>query len=140
MIVMRLSEVIAELRRRSERVPKPPRLPTPAEITSVEATIGVSLPDDYRRFLLEASDVVLGTLEPATVTEPSSHTYLPSVVASARAFGVPRELLPICEDNANFFCLDSAGVVRFWSHDAAADESWPTIANWIEEVWLGERA
>jgi hypothetical protein len=80
--VMRLSEVIAELRHRSEPVPRPARLPTAVEVTAVEATIGHTLPDDYRRFLLEASDVVLGTLEPATVTEPSSHTYLPRVIAS----------------------------------------------------------
>jgi hypothetical protein len=137
---MRLSEVIAELRRRSEPVPRPARLPTAVEVAAVEATIGHTLPDDYRRFLLEASDVVLGTLEPATVTEPSTHTYLPRVIASARAYGVPKELLPICEDNADFYCLDLAGVVRFWAHDGAVDRSWPSLASWLEEVWLGARA
>lgn len=30
------------------------------------------------------------------------------------------------------------GRVSYWSHDGATDESWPDLATWIEEVWIGE--
>jgi hypothetical protein len=96
----------------------------------------VTFPSDYRRFLLKASDVCAGSFEPATITSPRSHTYLPDVVASAREWGVPPELLPICEDNSDFYCLNSAGEICFWSHDSATDECWPNLAAWIEQVWL----
>lgn len=135
-----LSAVLAELRAQNELMPLPLRLPTPTEVAASERQVGMSFPDDYRRFLLEASDITLGTLEPATVCEPGSHTYLPGVVASARALGVPREWLPICEDNADFYCLDPAGVVRFWTHNGYSQETWPDLASWLQKVWLGERA
>ncbi len=137
---MLLDKIIAELRSRSEKVPKPLGLPTPAEVAAVESELGVVFPPDYRTFLLEASDVVLGTLEPATISNPAFHTHLPKVVASARAFGVPVQLFPICEDNADFFCLASTGEIRYWSHNGAVDESWPSLAHWLKQVWLGERA
>ena len=104
---MNLSDVIDHLRLRAERVPRPLRLSTIAEVDSTEVQIGLPFPSDYRRFLLEASDVVLGTLEPATICDPASHTHLTEVVSSARAVGVPHDWIPICEDNADFYCLDS---------------------------------
>src|SRR5262245_8391943 len=137
---MLLDAVIAELRARSEAVPKPGRLPTPEEVQSIETELGLSFPPDYRKFLLEASDVVLGTLEPATLDDPESHTYLPEVIASARAYGVPAELLPICEDNADFYCITPSGTVCFWSRNGVTDESWPSLADWLKKVWLDERA
>jgi hypothetical protein len=137
---MNLNDVFDELHSRAERVPRPLRLPTVDEVIAAERQIGLPFPADYRRFLLEASDVVLGTLEPATICDPTSHTHFPDVVASARAFGVPDDWIPICEDNADFYCLDPAGAVRFWSHNGATHDSWPNIATWLRDVWLGERA
>jgi hypothetical protein len=121
-------------------MPLPLRLPTIAQVAAAEQRLGLPFPDDYRRFLLEASDVVLGALEPATICDPSSHTHLPDVVATARGVGVPDDWLPICEDNADFYCLDSRATVRFWSHDGATRESWPNLATWLHDVWIGERA
>lgn len=137
---MSLDRVFAELRIRAEQVPIPPRLPTSEELANVERQIGLSFSPDYRRFLLESSDIVLGTLEPATVTNAACHTYLPKVVASAREYGVPQHLLPICEDNADFYCLAPSGEVQFWSHDGVVEERWPSLAAWLTQVWLGERA
>ena len=56
---------------------------------------------------------------------------------AAWALGVPFDFLAICEDNGDYFCLDG-DTVRFWSHDGATSESWPDLATWITEVWLGE--
>jgi hypothetical protein len=135
-----LDDVIAELRSRNEQVPCPMRLPSETELAAIEEELALKLPDDYRKFMLEASDVALGTLEPATATNPEFHTHLPSVVASAHECGVPHTLLPICEDNGDFYCLEPSGAVRFWSHNGSVNETWPSLAHWLKQVWLGERA
>lgn len=133
-----LSQALTELRRLNEPVPDPLRLPTPAEVEAAEREAGVTLPSDLRRYLLEASDIVLGALEPVTAVPRSGHTYLPHVVEGARSLGVPDDLVPVCEDNSDFYCLAPSGEVVFWSHDGATDERWTSLAAWIEEVWIGE--
>lgn len=135
---MTLTEALRALRAADERVPQPLRLPTAVEVAVMEAQLGVCFHPDYRRFLLEASDVVAGTLEPATITAPDSHTHLPEVVACARKLGVTDDLLPFCADNGDFYCLTAVGSVRYWSHEGASPESWPSLAAWIVQVWLGE--
>ena len=134
---MTLEEAIQELRRRNEVVPTPTRLPLVSEVDAAEETIGRKFHTDFRKYLLEASDVCVGTLEPVTITL-GDHTDLRSVVANAVSLGVPGNLMPICENNADFYCQDSTGAIQFWSHNGASDEEWPSLAAWIEEVWLGE--
>jgi hypothetical protein len=51
---------------------------------------------------------------------------------------VPRKLLPICEDNGDYYCMNKKGEIVFWSADGASDEKWKDLATWIEEVWIGE--
>ncbi|MEM0963601.1 MAG: SMI1/KNR4 family protein [Bacteroidota bacterium] len=135
---MTLDEAIAELRRLNEPVPKPPRLPTPAEVEALERLLGRDVHPDLRRYLLEASDVTLGTLEPVTATPESGRTYLPRVIERARVYGVPEDLLPICEDNADFYTMTEDGEIVYWSHNGSPSERWPSLAAWIEEVWIGE--
>jgi hypothetical protein len=134
-----MDEAIKALRAHSTSVPDPASLPTAAEVDAMERQVGTRFHPDFRRFLLEASDVSVGHKEPATITEPQSHTHLPDVVASARECGVPNDLFPFCEDNADFFCLTEDGRVCYWSHDGETEEEWPSLAAWIEEVWLGEQ-
>lgn len=135
-----LQQAIQELRALNEPVPKPIPLPTEADVTQAEHDLGIKFQADYRTYLLTASDVVLGTLEPATITEPESHTHLGSVLEAARSYGVPESLFPFCEDNADFYCLAPDGEVVFWSHNGATDQRWPSLAAWIQQVWVGENA
>lgn len=130
-----LTEMIAELRRINRPVPRPLSLPTEAEVRGAEQRSGVRFHDDLRRYLLEASDVVYGTKEPVTID--GSHTDIEAVILAAKESGVPDGLLPICEDNGDFFCMTETGAVAFWSHDGANDESWPDLATWISAVWIG---
>ena len=132
-----MDDVLARLRSLNRPVPRPPRLPTPQEVGMVERELGVRFHPDYRRYLLEASDVVYGFLEPATIPEDSGHTYILPLAKAAWAQGVPRNLVPIAEDNGDYYCVNEAGQVLFWSHDGATDESWPCLAAWIQEVWIG---
>ena len=51
---------------------------------------------------------------------------------------MPKELVPICHDNADFYCMAPDGRVIFWSHDMQGPngEEWPSLAAWIEQVWM----
>ena len=134
---MTLSEAFGKLRQRHAETPVKSLLPSSSDVESVETELGVVFPPDLRRYLLEVSDVFVGTLEPATLDRTDSHTHLLNIIQSARAYGVPNDLLPFCEDNADFFCFDNKGEIEYWSHNGATDERWPDLATWIEDVWLG---
>lgn len=128
--------VIAELRRRTTPVPSPLVLPTEDDVLQLEKELGLRFHHDLRRYLLEASDVVVGTKEPVTVHR-GGHTDLARVLGDARESGVPVHLLPVCEDNGDYFCMSPTGEIVFWSHAGVAEERWPDLATWIHEVWLG---
>jgi hypothetical protein len=135
---MTLSEVLKELRRRDDPAPTSMPFPEPADVAAMEAVLETQFHPDHRQLLLEASDVSVGPLEPATITCPSSHTHLPKVVAKSRRCGVPHDLFPICEDNADFYCLTKDGCVVFWSHNGWDGRSWANLARWIQDVWLAD--
>jgi hypothetical protein len=139
---MNLAEAIAALRARNEPVPIPARLPTAAEVDTAERELGVHFHPDYRRFLLEAGDVVYGTLEPAQVTPDADRLSLVDITRDAHeSMDLPKGLVPICEDNGDYYCMRASGEsgeVIFWSHDGETDERWDDLATWIEEVWIGE--
>jgi hypothetical protein len=136
---MTLDEAIKELRDRNEEVPTPMRLPTVEEVAAAEKEIGVQLHPDLKQYLLQASDVVFGTKEPVTVSDATFNTHLPEVCNQAwDEMDVPRKLVPICEDNGDYYCMNKKGEVVFWSSDGATDEKWKNLATWIEEVWIGE--
>lgn len=132
---MKLSEAIGELRELNQPVPVPPRLPTADEVEAAEFQLRVKFHEDYRRFLLEASDVVHGTLEPARVT-PGHLDLVEMVRAAWDQDGVPRNLLPFCYDNANYFCVSDAGEILYWDHNGTTEEKWPNFAAWIKQVWI----
>jgi hypothetical protein len=129
-----LSEAFAEVRRLDRPVSRH-SLPTEAEVAAVERILGRPLHEDFRRYLLEVSDVSCGTKEPVTI-RVGGHTDLLNVVADARAYEVPDDLVPICEDNADFYCMTGLGEIVYWSHDGTTDERWPDLATWIREVWI----
>lgn len=133
---MTLSETFERLRAKHVDTPIQPSLPTESDVNAVETGLGVSLPSDLRRFLLEVSNVSVGTIEPVTLSQVDSHTYILNVIESARSYGVPDNLLPFCEDNADFFCFNEKGEVEYWSHNGVTDERWSNLAAWIEDVWL----
>jgi len=136
---MNLPDVIAELRELNEPVPKPLRLPAENEVDAAEGRLGIKFPVDYRQYLLHASDVVYGALEPAIITPDAGHLDLIDMAQTAwDEMEVPRTLLPFCEDNGDYYCLNPAGEVEYWSHNGATDEKWKDLANWIKEVWIDE--
>ena len=132
-----MEEILERLRERNEDVSLPLDLPTEDDLLTVEEAILISLPGDLRCFLLEASDVICGDIEPVTAADPRSHTYLPEMAANAWSVGLPREYIPICEYHGGFACIAQDGKVYFWQNDDLSEE-WEDFWGWCREVWLKE--
>lgn len=133
---MEAEEILELLRERNQPVPVPLDLPDEDTLVEVEEAILLPIRGDIRTYLLEASDVVYGSLEPVTACDSHSHTYLPEVAAVAWSVGVPRYLLPLCEDNGNYYCVDPDGEVFYWRDGELADETWISVWEWVLHVWL----
>ncbi|WP_257264296.1 SMI1/KNR4 family protein [Endozoicomonas sp. ONNA2] len=131
-----MEDIIEELRERALDVSVPLELPDEDQLVEVEEQILVPLPYELREFLLHVSDVIYGSIEPVTVTDPQSHTYLPEVAANAWAEGLPRELIPICECNGEYYGIFEEGEVVRWADGAVTDDSWPSIWLWARDIWL----
>lgn len=131
-----MDEIIDLLRERCADIPVPLDLPTEDDLIDVEEQLFLSLPAEYREFLLNASDVVFGAIEPTTAADPHSHTYIPDVAAEAWNAGLPRHLIPICQQNSDYFCIDPDGVILHWSRGRLSDKQWENIWEWVERVWL----
>lgn len=123
------------LKAANQKVLVPLELPDDDDILEVEETIYVQIRGDYREFLLTASDLIIGSLEPATVNDPSSHTYLPEVASHAWDNGLPRELLPVCKTDNGYFCLDLEDQVVYWENGKQQPGEWPSIWSWAESEW-----
>jgi hypothetical protein len=130
--------VIAQLLERNEPVPKPLPKPTLEDIARVERELCIKLPSEFVALQLNAGHVVCGTHEPVTITLGSGHTYIGGVADDAWSSGVPREFLPICEENGDYFCLTPDGKVVYWSHNGPTQEFWPSLEAWVSEVWLSD--
>ena len=133
---MEAEEIIDMLRDSNQPVPVPLDLPDEDVLVEVEEQILLPSPRDMRTYLLEASDVIYGSLEPVTAADPYSHTYLPEVAAVAWSLGVPRYLVPLCEDNGSYYCVEPEGEVVLWRNGDLTDETWPSVWHWIHDVWL----
>ncbi|MFA7554904.1 MAG: SMI1/KNR4 family protein [Spongiibacteraceae bacterium] len=132
-----MEELIQKIREHNEPVPVPLELPDMDDIIDAEEQILVSLDMEHRRFLLEVSDVIYGSLEPVTVADPNSHTYLPEVASVAWSLGLSRELIPLCEVAGGYYCTNEAGEVVLWKNGRVVDEEpWANVWQWAEYVWL----
>ena len=131
-----MDEIIEELRARNIDVLTPLELPEEDDILDVEGQLLVTLDGEYRNFLMTVSDVICGSLEPVTVADPNSHTYLPEVAATAWDQGLSREMLPLCEYDGGYYCVDMEGQVLYWQNGGMSDEVWEHIWQWVQEVWM----
>ena len=136
-----MDEVIERLRELNEPVPVPLELPDEDRLVEMEEELLINLPRELRDFLLSVSDVVHGRLEPVTAVDSQSHTYLPEVAANAWDQGLPRDLLPICQDGDLYYVVDLDNqVYRFDAAIGQLDEEdiWDSVWSWVEDIWLGQ--
>ncbi len=133
-----VEEIIEQLREANEPVPVPLELPDEDLLVEIEEQLFIDIPFVFREFLLTVSDVVYGSLEPVTVTDPQSHTYLPDVAANAWDAGVDRSMIPICQDGDDYYCVEEDGTVVLWSaeEELVTEETWESVWHWARDVWL----
>ena len=131
-----MDEIIEELRAVNQPVPVPLELPDEDELVEVQEALFISLDKDFREFMLTVSDVVYGTMEPVTASDPSSHTYLPEVAATAWESGLPRDLVPLCEYRGSYYAVNEEGEVQLWESGVQSEERWETVWYWARDVWL----
>src|SRR5262245_54710718 len=118
----------------------PFRPPTDAEIAAAEQRLGMRFHPDYRAFLKGRGDVADAILEPAVILPGSGHLDLFQIAETAwRVMRVPRQLLPLLEDNGDYYCIGPGGEVFYWSHNGTTDEKWPSIAAWRQQVCVEGR-
>ena len=111
------------------------RSPTDEEIAEAEVKLAFLFPSAYRSFLKSGGDVANAKFEAAVVLPDSGHLDIFDVAATAwGTMGVPRSLLPIVEDNGDYFCLTPQGEVIHWSHNGTTKERWPTFDAWYQQV------
>lgn len=133
-----MEDVIDELRERNEPVPVPLELPDEETLVEIEEQLFISLPFELREFLLTVSDVVYGSLEPVTAADPQSHTYLPDVAANAWDAGLPRDMLPICQDGDDYYVVSIEDEVMLWDAETGeySEQTWDSVWYWVRDVWL----
>ena len=100
-----MEDVIEQLLELAEVVPVPLELPEEEDLVEIEEELFLPIPFEMREYLLKVSHVVYGNLEPVTVADSHSHTYLPEVAAMAWSLGVSRELIPLCEARGGYYCV-----------------------------------
>jgi len=105
-------------------------------LVEIEEEILLPIPPEFKAFLLTAGHLVFGTLEPVSVNDPQAHTYLPEVTAAAWDAGLPRDLLPLCQIDDGYYCVDQQGEVALWQHQQLGDEQWQDVWEWAQAVWL----
>ena len=133
-----MEEVIEQLRELNEPVPVALELPDEETLVQIQEQILIHLPFELREFLLTVSDVVYGRLEPVTASDPQSHTYLPEVAATAWDAGMPRELVPLCQDGRDYYAVDEEGQVSLWLEETGelSGDTWDSVWHWVRDVWL----
>ena len=108
---------------------------TDIEIAQAEEKLGFKFPAEYVDFIKSGFDLEDAPMEALEISNPPTYADIFEALASARKFyGLPMDLLPICEDNSDYYCLNSKGEVIFWSHNGITDEKWSNVTEWKHQM------
>ncbi|MBB1338884.1 SMI1/KNR4 family protein [Pseudoalteromonas sp. SR44-2] len=135
---MDIKDVVLILRDKHEPTPKPLRLPTEQEVNLAEQDLSFKFPEQYRYFVLNASNVVFGIREPGLVL-PDMLPYLNLRVIAIDGWeaGVPKDFLSFCTDNGNYFTISNGGDIGYFDHDDGCHSILGgEFKDWIIEDWL----
>ena len=111
-------------------------LPDDSTIEYVEAESGLQLAPDYRYLVQNAGNIVLRKELLYLRTNREGRSNLLSAIFAARQSGVPSDWLPICRDNADYYCLLPDGTVRLWSHDNMFEGRWTDLSDWVVDSFI----
>ncbi|RHW74549.1 SMI1/KNR4 family protein [Colwellia sp. RSH04] len=109
--------------------------PSDIEISEAQQKLGFTFPNDYIDFIKSGYDLGNAPMEALEINNAQSHLDIYSAIADAKKFyELPDELLPICEDNSDYYCLNKSGQVVFWSHNGLTDEVWQNTKEWRNQM------
>ena len=112
-------------------------LPDEDDLVEIEEEMLLPIPSEFKQFLLSVSNLVIGSLEPVTVSDPQAHTHLPEVTAQLWADGMPRDLIALCQVGIGCYCVNQEGEVLLWQNgEVIDDEQWENIWEWAKDIWL----
>ncbi|WP_445494580.1 SMI1/KNR4 family protein [Photorhabdus sp. SF281] len=133
----KLNDVIEEIERLSDGQRNDVDLPDDELISQYEKEIGFEFSNDYKEVLKKISNMFYGTIDLLSVTRDKKYYgELSQALSDAREQGLPENLLPICEDNGSYYCIDYDGKIKYWTLDGYNEESWSDLASWIKQVWI----
>lgn len=134
-----IDAIIDEVNRLDDPAQRKNPLPDDALIARYEAATGFRFTEEYKKFLKTVSNAFVGYISPLTLNEEMGGVYgeLRSAIEQGQAFGLPRDWMPICEDNGDYYCIAPDSKVYFWDHNGPTDKTWPDLATWAKQVWLG---
>ena len=117
-----------------EQIPYIP--PGDDAIAEAQKRLDFIFPLSYVQFIKSGYSLGDSILEPLMIDPLSPHVDIYDSAKNAwENYELPREWLPICEDNGDLFMIDTAGTVRFWSHNGMfKEEAWPNLEAWIASL------
>lgn len=113
-------------------------------IKNLESVYSVVLPESYKFFLENYSNISLGSI---TVLKPlnyGSYLDIHEVINEMTSNdNFPVSYFPFVYDNGDCYCFDTNAEgtdykVVFWSHDGLTNETWNNFLEWVEKCWIGE--
>ncbi len=111
------------------------KIPSDIEIEDAQEKLGFKFPEEYVAFIKSGYDLGDAPLEALEIVDPPSYADIYEALESARKFyDLPSELMPICEDNSDYYCLNKIGEVVFWSHNGVTDEKWSNVTEWRNQM------
>jgi len=132
-----MNEIAEKLRDLTVETAFPLALPEIEDVVDVQEELLIHIPTAFRDYLLSCSDVIYGTYEPVTIADSSSHTYLPEMAAEAWEQGLPRDLIPLCQQHNGYYAIAQDDSVFFWhSSSDEVEEISEDIWSWVRDVWL----
>ena len=109
--------------------------PSDSEIKEAQEKLGFNFPAAYIEFIKSGYNLGDAPLEALEINNPGSHVDIYEAIESARKYyDLPVNLLPILEDNSDYYCLNNKGEVIFWSHNGATDEKWSNVTDWQTQM------
>ncbi len=117
----------------------PLELPDEDQLVEVEEELLMPIPREFRRYLLEYSDTIYGSLEPVTASDEHSHTYIVDATAECWESGMPRTHLCICKTEEGAWAIDQEGSIGWWAQDTdevTEEPSYESWWHWVRDVWL----
>jgi hypothetical protein len=135
--------ILTQLQKWSVPTPITPELPTQEHIISLENYLTLTLPDSYKMYLLNYSNLSIGTFELYLPIADNSYLDIYEAIKEARAMGLPKYLVPFLGDNNYYYCFDTQKrtttdyEVVVWNNGLTG-EKWINFLEWVEHCWLAE--